>query len=1061
MQRFHDYMHCSRTSFLRPLIVIFFVAYSIQCEIALAQSELRTWYSATGSFSIEAELLDVRAGKVQLKKKDGSTIWVDLKNLSLGDIRYVNQTLSAAQQSLPEKTSEQPSPSMNDKDPPTESSITAEETEAVDNADSKLPGWETEADYKIGKNPFAGMREGGMSFDSTALSMFRMSDVSSPFFSVRTFAGVGMQVRVGNLRTGKYTDAFSLEGSPSEVKVNPEGTMLACIDGYPQSVFVYNTSTGKKIAEFKPEEMQNVSDLFFLSGQQIALFGSSSKTSLAVHDAKTGKKIKGCEIQQGYTTNDVAMHPSGNMFAVKAGHGEVHIFDIKRGKIVGEINVTQKEDEKSKLSVSDVSFCRSGTELAVVSSSSPTEFHVYSVRTGKPVVKHVLAERSSQINSNRHSYQGEPVEAFEDKSKGWLLYGVAVIDREAGGPVWIDKRDGKHTDIVFRALIDDQKMVSLPRDFSGSKVSVVTIPWSDIAKSKSIVAKGGRAEDSELPQLTIVNRKAVGLTDDVVGARMYQGKVINPVIPPAAATIDLPNGTSYISTICWSGREAALAVGQSTNFQTNQLIATVLHTDDRMFLNSAAIPGGKAIQDVSDDGKWVVFKSGKDGDRFDVYSLPDLKHVVGFRPYPDSELSWLSQSALFVGKDLLLTTEGSQDAVAWEIPSMKPRYRFSSCAQPARFPSGDKFVCLASTGWQVRNGETGEFLGNIESGKLDFASPGTSMQFNADESACACLTGDGHEHRLVVWDLLSGKVRTQVSLPSMSNSSWVVLLEKDNRVTYIDPSTRRQVDNVPLRTVSNLVWCSKDEILLVWKNDDDERFAKPDQISNSVVSLLNVTERRILWDFRVPDGSLMPINPHGQIWYMGHDMNAKMLTGLNLPTELALGHIRKAPRPKQILPVGSSVHLDVVVNVTGESLGDGLLETQLTEVLKSNLQASGVKVSDQAGLKLTLLVSNAVEKPVYQKVYERKLMMVAAISNISEEVLWKRDGFFGEAADEGDGPILAEDVRKKQWEEALIWLRDTVNPKSIFENWYYRGIGESLVAATGEKLIELRVETKP
>ena len=57
----------------------------------------RQWTSRAGGFSVEAELVDVKDGKVILKKTDGTQISVPLNKLSLGDMQYINGVLKSAE----------------------------------------------------------------------------------------------------------------------------------------------------------------------------------------------------------------------------------------------------------------------------------------------------------------------------------------------------------------------------------------------------------------------------------------------------------------------------------------------------------------------------------------------------------------------------------------------------------------------------------------------------------------------------------------------------------------------------------------------------------------------------------------------------------------------------------------------------------------------------------------------------------------------------------------------------------------------------------------------------
>ena len=58
----------------------------------------RTWTDATGRFQVEAELVEIKEGKAQLKTAGGSVIAVPLERLSSADGEYVSQWMSLRKQ---------------------------------------------------------------------------------------------------------------------------------------------------------------------------------------------------------------------------------------------------------------------------------------------------------------------------------------------------------------------------------------------------------------------------------------------------------------------------------------------------------------------------------------------------------------------------------------------------------------------------------------------------------------------------------------------------------------------------------------------------------------------------------------------------------------------------------------------------------------------------------------------------------------------------------------------------------------------------------------------------
>ena len=61
-----------------------------------ARAEMRTWSDATGKFKIDAEYVELAAGKVKLKTKDGKTMTIPMEKLSPADRKFVNDLVAAA-----------------------------------------------------------------------------------------------------------------------------------------------------------------------------------------------------------------------------------------------------------------------------------------------------------------------------------------------------------------------------------------------------------------------------------------------------------------------------------------------------------------------------------------------------------------------------------------------------------------------------------------------------------------------------------------------------------------------------------------------------------------------------------------------------------------------------------------------------------------------------------------------------------------------------------------------------------------------------------------------------
>jgi HEAT repeat protein len=96
----------------------------------------RQWTSRAGGFAVEAELVDVKDGNAILKKADGSQLSVPLKKLSLGDVRYINEELKAAETGITGGKAESPLPTAGS--PSSEPQPGAKSAGAISTAIKKL-----------------------------------------------------------------------------------------------------------------------------------------------------------------------------------------------------------------------------------------------------------------------------------------------------------------------------------------------------------------------------------------------------------------------------------------------------------------------------------------------------------------------------------------------------------------------------------------------------------------------------------------------------------------------------------------------------------------------------------------------------------------------------------------------------------------------------------------------------------------------------------------------------------------------------------------------------------
>lgn len=1038
---------------------------------ARAQTEgtapLRTWHAATGGFKVEAELVDVRESKVQLRKADGSSLWVPLERLSLADVKFIQAELAKARQALddtaksddsssgqakPARPSARPEPKEADNAPAQDSTEKTADM-PMEDGDAAVAGEDGAGDVdgssskQAGRSAFAGMRSCNLVLGQISSHDLVFPHVLSPWLVVRKHVRATTMYQLVNIRTGRWGEPFPVEGHPHNMALSPDGTTLAVSSVFPPKITLYATGSGKKGKEITLPEGGGMTAMIFPASQQLLTTGGM-RAPAAIYDVKTGKQLKTIEMENSFSYK-FAVSPDGKLLAV-AGNSLVTIYDLKLGKRKDQLAVVPKSGSGS-VSIEDLAFLSDGAELAVIGS----EFQVFSIKSGRAIVKHTLTERTSSF-AQSSQYKGPAVEAIPG-NKGYILYGCAIVDRDNGGPVWVDKSVSGEPASEFRVLIDDQRQLMLTGQYSAKRFEIVDLPWSDISKSKDMVAKGGTVEDAGLPTVKIVSSKVAKPVEKNLNLRAYNGKKVTPPEPLKARAIPIDQTLGMLHNVRFSAPATGKCISLPSLFSVNKKREALLF-DLKAGKLERSIPVDFLAQvtDFSPGGKWLVGTSGKNQDRLDIFNLETGKHEVGFRPNSseDGTMGPRMAAATFLSDELLVTHVPGSEAVVWQIPELQAVYKFSTMSSIFRFPSSPLFLHRNEQGWCVRSVKDGKPEGMLEGTDNLGNEFLRTIHFRADESACVGISGLGNEQRLIAWDLQTGQRIADISL-SRSPSARDTMRNFGNPLA--DGKKARAWDDSVLSKADSVTWAGDGQVLLRWMQNDTQRFSDKSNVSPTVYSLYSLTEKRALWDYRMPAGIALEGGPEGQIWFGETLKNNHALVGIQVPTELSKAEIAKAPEPKPLLAANESVKVELKVVVSGDKLADGLLQDQVSTLVEQRLAAKKVGVSERAAVKLTVSVERViVNDTAFRNGGSAKLMATCRLTDISENILWQREKIIDEQKPNNDGkPQLAENVRRLQWDNALAWLGETIDPQTMVDKWYYRGVGESLVSSDGEQLIEL------
>lgn len=420
---------------------------------APAQETLRKWQAVSGDFSVEATLVDVQAEKVQLKKKDGTLIWVDLNKLSQDDVRFVKQH---------DKNANQPSPKAVSPKPPAIKNKKNIDKKTIDNA-LTIP---SELDLFVGA--------------VTTLDL-AIPATKSTFIGWTQRDNSGTKARVADLTTGQTSEPFNITTKLEGKSLSPDGKMFATFGGNPVSITIYSPTSGEIIGEFQPADFRGVQAIAFLSPQEILVQGNSNNSGGAIYETKNGKLLRWLEVPSLASQFEVSS--DGKTLAVHQRREFIRLIDTKTGKAKIEIKLEGDKDFFAP-TLFDLSFCNQDRELGVLCTGSSCGFRIYDSKSGKLKVKHSLKKSIKEIADGWEDYKAPAVESLPEE-KGWILYGLAVVDPILGGPVWIDQPKGIAPMSIYRPLLNSEIQLVLAGDYEKQRLKTAPLPWAEIEQSRS------------------------------------------------------------------------------------------------------------------------------------------------------------------------------------------------------------------------------------------------------------------------------------------------------------------------------------------------------------------------------------------------------------------------------------------------------------------------------------------------------------------------------------------------------------------------------------------------
>jgi hypothetical protein len=444
---------------------------------------------------VEAELVDVRDGKVILKRTDGTQITVPLNQLSLGDVRYVQEVLAEAEAQAVGATTRPAAggaggaSSSESWESPAGDSGRSDPDDVADESED-AGGWGTQTELAVG-DP-----------DEVAFGPPGCPVVLA-----------GEQIWV--IAQGKiHAQLEAPRERRSLATISPDGRWIATADKSPNQqetpVTVWDATTGRRRFTV-PGHPERFADLIVLSNDHLFL-GGRQDGELLIWDLHTGQEEKTLKLPDNLRSGKVGFTQDGKYLATPDDDRMV-VINVDTGRVVatmsppkamehsrgpqagegpgssrmpgrrttsGPRRATSSDATFIYAWIQSVKFSPDGKELAVISTHPDPRLICWNSR-GTLIYDEPFYDDGRAFWENTLKW-------FPDRS-AWLIAND-IFDRESGRIVFSIK-EGFAQDLAIHVLDDNHLIGTFPHN--PSQVEVLPIPWKDIRASLALMKEKGAA----------------------------------------------------------------------------------------------------------------------------------------------------------------------------------------------------------------------------------------------------------------------------------------------------------------------------------------------------------------------------------------------------------------------------------------------------------------------------------------------------------------------------------------------------------------------------------------
>jgi WD40 repeat protein len=1020
--------------------------------VCASPSYARKWTSRSGEFSVEAELIDADAQTAVLKREDnGQLVRVPIAQLSLSDAHYIREAMQAADALPAEDAAATASPDAaaqaTVQNPPTAAGTSPTAAIAPVGGppltEEGRSGWQAVPDPPRGDPAASPPEDVSIRIPSRYGSdKVAFAGPASPFVSVgsndsqcvREMWDLTSQRRVGIIRD-------EIPGI-QRAAISPDGRWLACTRSLARGKIIelWSFQSGKCEREIDLEQQfGSIYGLDFAGPDRLVVSVPHEK-ALIVWDVATGQRITKVDIYPTPMSNDYAISPGGSYLALVRNHDRIELRDLRNGAFAGDVNLRDSENGSS-LNIQALSFSADGSEFAATGRRlNNWVLLCWSIKDGALVADHKLSEDLGFVSIPSSNARCDSIQWLPN-GRGWVLLGVAVVDRELGGPVWLHK-DRNMVRARLCRVLDENRLLVLAGDTSRESLETVQIPWDTIQEGQQIVQSGGSVDDIGLPPVTAADIS--GATSPPTDSVAYQPIETGQDAPREAnngLVLSNPIGLIQKSMLAAANRNLLLLGGSLPTMPSSLAEMTLRSTapvSDVYDLKSPRhmfrfqTPFATELIDFSPSGSRGLFCESNDQTRLDVYDLESGQHVVAFRPFQNSENAFQRKVtwAAFADDEHVVTLGYDARLVLWKIPDVQAVYSLpASRGGKGYFDRGRNYLALPTTdGIRVTEPQTGRSCGLLTYVDKDSRSV-SSAAFRQDGKRLAAWFRQPEGGRLVVWDLEAWTVAGDLKVPFDATA---------------------------------LTWSGPEHILLHGTQSDQDM-----QRGKFKVTLIDVAAPRVAWHYHVDLFTFLTDTPDDRCWYFAADVGSRTrrLLAVELPDPKAQEILAATPPPPPAFGKGTQVALKINVGAMPDGLDDRReredeLIRNLTEHFTDAVGSAGATVARKAPVTLTATVKNLTEDDIlvlrsrYRLRPDLTIVLTkstvrahVALETDDGTVLWSDEKLVGsrdvsEPANTA-GLSLGTAIHLAQWQLARQWCLELPLPEVLYHPEAYRGVGES------------------